>query len=177
MLSFSHILSYYSPIIGYTLTGLFILSNIITLVNPISLSASSFQTHIAHFRFQVMTEKYYSTGRGGAGNITHNKDITISPKLGPQGSNTPHINSEKVTTGRGGFGNIIKNDDPELTRKLQDVEDKPIRPTVSSKSFVGRGGYGNIISDDIYTVTSNGKQQQQKPEKKGFFNKIISQFK
>ncbi|CAH6718175.1 hypothetical protein CLIB1444_01S00804 [[Candida] jaroonii] len=125
-----------------------------------------------------MSEQYYSTGRGGAGNIAKGSGST-SPKLVPQGSNTPHISSEKLTTGRGGFGNIIKNDDPELTRKLQDV-DNGLRPVTSSKSYVGRGGYGNIIDENLaprHSNKSNKAKSDSKAEKHGFFSKIGKLFK
>lgn len=124
---------------------------------------------------------YYSTGRGGAGNIKTGDELP-SPKLVPQGSNTPMINQNKFSTGRGGFGNIVKNDDPELTRKLQDVDGKNnLQPTASAKTFsVGRGGAGNVITQqksnmshksdeaNLYTISSHGA----KTKKKGFLGKV-----
>lgn len=130
---------------------------------------------------------YYSTGRGGAGNIHKAKGSKeASPKLVPQGSNTPQLHNDVVTTGRGGYGNMMKNDDPEVTRKVQDVENNDVRPVTSNKSFIGRGGYGNIVSsnDNLYTVTSDGptgddnaENPSTKPSKKGLFHKIGNFFK
>lgn len=123
-------------------------------------------------------KKYYSTGRGGSGNIQSSEDAP-SPKLVPQGSNTPKLNNEFVSTGRGGYGNMVKNDDPKLTRKLQDVDSKPdIHPVTSNKSFIGRGGYGNFINKEsndnepnLYSVVSND------PNEKSLFQKISGFFR
>lgn len=134
---------------------------------------------------------YYSTGRGGAGNI-QTSDQLPSPTLAPQGSNTPHLYTAKISTGRGGYGNMVNNDDPELTRKLQDVDGAPSSPkddlyaVTSNRSIsVGRGGFGNMISrsrsaelpnedvPNLYTVTS---QPDKKPKKKGFLGKIKEVF-
>lgn len=125
---------------------------------------------------------YYSTGRGGAGNIKTGDELP-SPKLVPQGSNTPMISQSKFTTGRGGYGNIVNNDDPELTRKLQDVDFKhDLKVTPSSKAFsIGRGGAGNVITlqksststkseeANLYTITSHGAKITKK---KSFLGKI-----
>lgn len=137
---------------------------------------------------------YYSTGRGGAGNIKLSEEAP-SPKLVPQGSNTPAITSSKFTTGRGGYGNMVNNDDPELTRKLQDVDGKPseseLHAVTSNKSFsVGRGGFGNVISNtrsrgssngsgsnNLYAVVSNGERRRADGEKKkGLVGKVKSFF-
>ncbi|RCK60477.1 hypothetical protein Cantr_08027 [Candida viswanathii] len=131
---------------------------------------------------------YYSTGRGGAGNI-QSSDQLPSPKLAPQGSNTPYLHTAKVSTGRGGYGNMVNNDDPELTRKLQDVDGAPSSPkddlyaVTSNKSFsVGRGGFGNMVSrsrsaeqqdedvPNLYTVSSQPDKRAKK--KHGFLGKI-----
>lgn len=135
---------------------------------------------------------YYSTGRGGAGNIASSNKMP-SPKLVPQGSNTPQLRSSKVTTGRGGYGNMVDNNDPDLTRKLQDVDGpsskskgNEISVVMSNKSFsVGRGGMGNMIATGnsnnsnhlhepkLYSVTSNDKYKRKK---KGIFNKVKNLF-
>ncbi|EER32762.1 conserved hypothetical protein [Candida tropicalis MYA-3404] len=131
---------------------------------------------------------YYSTGRGGAGNIQASDQLP-SPKLAPQGSNTPYLHTAKVSTGRGGYGNMVDNKDPELTRKLQDVDGAPSSPkddlyaVTSNRSFsVGRGGFGNMISrsrstespnedvPNLYTVTSQPDKKAKK--KQGFLGKI-----
>lgn len=134
---------------------------------------------------------YYSTGRGGAGNIKKSDQLP-SPKLVPQGSNTPHLTTSKVTTGRGGFGNMVDNNDPELTRKLQDVDQEDLTKVkslelqaINSKGFsVGRGGFGNVILNSrsrsssehengvpaLYSVSSHGPKKQKK--KGGFLEKI-----
>ncbi|KAK6201323.1 uncharacterized protein RJT21DRAFT_34384 [Scheffersomyces amazonensis] len=136
---------------------------------------------------------YYSTGRGGAGNIKTSNTLP-SPKLVPQGSATPKLQTPKITTGRGGYGNMINNDDPELARKLQDVDPTPTKSpknedklysVASNKSFsVGRGGFGNVVStkssgsqhsgdqpNNLYAVTSYNDKNAHK-EKKGFLGKI-----
>ncbi|QRG37921.1 hypothetical protein FDK38_002308 [Candidozyma auris] len=133
---------------------------------------------------------YYSTGRGGAGNMKRSSSIP-SPKLVPQGSNTPAITQNKFTTGRGGYGNMVENEDPELTRKLQDVDgkktkDEDLHAVSSTKSFsVGRGGFGNVVSADnssgsgsnsnnLYTVVSQGSKHHEK--KKGLMQKVKGLF-
>lgn len=141
------------------------------------------------------TEKvYYSTGRGGAGNIKSSTSLP-SPKLVPQGSNTPQLHTNKFSTGRGGYGNMLKNDDPELTRRLQDV-DGPKSPSrenelyavASNKSFsIGRGGFGNVISHQrstnshssqgkpaLMAISSYGETLKGEPPKRGFFGKLKS---
>lgn len=114
---------------------------------------------------------YYATGRGGAGNIK-SSDTIPSPKLVPQGSNTPQLHGDKITTGRGGYGNMFKNSDPELTRKLQDVEgsskkkvENELHQVSSNKSFsVGRGGFGNVISNTKSRSSQNsGKSSDNHP--------------
>ncbi|EGW32219.1 uncharacterized protein SPAPADRAFT_55724 [Spathaspora passalidarum NRRL Y-27907] len=123
---------------------------------------------------------YYSTGRGGAGNMQHSSQIP-SPKLIPMGSNTPQLTTSKITTGRGGYGNMISNSDPQLARKLQDVDSPPpgdneLKAIASNNTFsVGRGGFGNVISHqksssssgsgdvpNLYAVTSHNKEQRKK---------------
>lgn len=126
---------------------------------------------------------FYSTGRGGAGNFKASDELP-SPKLVPQGSNTPALTTSKFTTGRGGYGNMVNNDDPELTRKLQDVDatEGEKLQTVTSNSFaVGRGGFGNVISstkshgsstgskNNLYAVVSNGDKSGKG---KGFMHKL-----
>lgn len=138
------------------------------------------------------TKHFVSTGRGGAGNITESGDVP-SPKLVPQGSNTPQLHTNKVTTGRGGYGNMVNNDNPELTRKLQDVEhqvtpkENDLYTQISNRSFtVGRGGFGNVISHtksstsqrsgglsdnpNLMAVTSRGNRRRD--HRKGFMLKI-----
>ena len=105
--------------------------------------------------------KYYtSVGRGGAGNMVHER-TPVSPKLIPMGSDTPHIpvSQPRYTSGRGGYGNMIINDDPEKARLTQDVE--PIksngsytyRPLSPYKS-IGRGGFGNMIDTAVSKPSS-----------------------
>lgn len=134
---------------------------------------------------------YYSTGRGGAGNIKSSSEAP-APHLVPQGSNTPKLTTSKITTGRGGYGNMVTNDNPELARKLQDVDEVKKSPELSAvasnKSFtVGRGGFGNVVSktrsngsstgsggNNLYSVISLGGQKDRK--KGGFVNKVKSLF-
>ncbi|KAK5779919.1 hypothetical protein RI543_002458 [Arxiozyma heterogenica] len=67
-----------------------------------------------------------STGRGGAGNMHFSNEKISSPKIIPEGSQTPNILSPVYSTGRGGAGNMRKNIDPTITRKAQDVGDVPV---------------------------------------------------
>lgn len=62
-----------------------------------------------------------STGRGGAGNI-QSSSSKASPKVVPQGSQTPNILQPVFSTGRGGAGNMRRNVDARLTRRAQDVD-------------------------------------------------------
>lgn len=86
---------------------------------------------------------YYSTGRGGAGNIAHGK--SPEPEEGQPGQDYPRIKQNVFTTGRGGAGNMRQNKDEYETRLAQDVDhdDRIIEPSRSNPSF-GRGGYGNV---------------------------------
>ncbi|KAI3403289.2 hypothetical protein KGF56_003877 [Candida oxycetoniae] len=143
---------------------------------------------------------YYSTGRGGAGNIRSTDSEQLSPKLIPQGSNTPHLTTSKISTGRGGFGNMVENTDPQLTRKLQDVDGEELNersPELqamnSNRSFsVGRGGFGNVISKsksrvsqgsasdsdqavNLYTVSSRGDKHHKK-KSSGILTRIKEMF-
>lgn len=68
---------------------------------------------------QQQQQKFASTGRGGAGNIS---DAANSPKIEPKDLETPTLKHTVVTTGRGGSGNMRTNKDPAETRALQDVE-------------------------------------------------------
>lgn len=132
---------------------------------------------------------FYSTGRGGAGNIKASS-TKPRPNMISQGSGTPKLHTDKVSTGRGGYGNMLKNDDPNLTRRVQDVDnpssqkENELYAVQSNKSFsVGRGGFGNVVTNDsslksihsdenspnLMAVTSNEKYKQQK---KGFFLKL-----
>ncbi|GCF00471.1 hypothetical protein ZYGM_003128 [Zygosaccharomyces mellis] len=70
-----------------------------------------------------MGPRMVSTGRGGSGNIQPAKS-DLSPKLVPQGSQTPNILQPVYSTGRGGAGNMRRNVDPRVTRKAQDVEQR-----------------------------------------------------
>lgn len=132
----------------------------------------------------------YSTGRGGAGNFKTSDEIP-SPKLVPQGSNTPALTTSKFTTGRGGYGNMVSNDDPELSRKLQDVDgtkEEKLQSVTSNRSFsVGRGGFGNVISNtskgssnesgnNLYTVVSAGEKKARGHKKKGLMEKVKGLF-
>ncbi|KAF4332575.1 hypothetical protein FBEOM_13622 [Fusarium beomiforme] len=90
-----------------------------------------------------------SHGRGGAGNMA---DSAHTEKTDPSKLQTPVLKGSVVTTGRGGTGNMAKNDDPRGTRKLQDVEAVPRRPS-SGAQHAGRGGAGNIFKDKETELT------------------------
>lgn len=92
-------------------------------------------------------EQYFSTGRGGAGNILRSSKSPEPQEVKP-GEVTPHIKQQVYTTGRGGLGNMRSNKNDEETRQAQDVDeqsrfDNSPEPTYSNSS-IGRGGYGNV---------------------------------
>jgi hypothetical protein len=92
-------------------------------------------------------EVYYSTGRGGAGNIARGSP-SPQPREGRPGEETPHLNAEYYTTGRGGHGNIRHNENKKEARIAQDVDEQDhfsfaAAPSTSNSS-IGRGGYGNL---------------------------------
>ncbi|KAF4445076.1 hypothetical protein F53441_11000 [Fusarium austroafricanum] len=90
-----------------------------------------------------------SHGRGGAGNMA---DSAHTEKTDPSKFQTPVLKSSVVTTGRGGTGNMAKNDDPRETRKRQDVEAIPRRPSYGAQ-HAGRGGAGNVFKDKETELT------------------------
>ncbi|KAF4999533.1 hypothetical protein FGRMN_2402 [Fusarium graminum] len=95
-----------------------------------------------------------SHGRGGAGNMA---DSARTEKTDPSKLQTPVLKGSVVTTGRGGTGNMAKNDDPRETRKRQDVEAVPRRPSYGTQ-YSGRGGAGNMFKDkevELARKTSN----------------------
>lgn len=117
----------------------------------------------------MSSEKFYSTGRGGAGNISHG-DRPQEPTFAEEGAAVPQLRSERYTTGRGGAGNIRNNDDAQVARRLQDVDGpagsvSPENPTLNGAS-VGRGGYGNVIAT----------QQAQEEEKQSFISRVKGLF-
>lgn len=83
-----------------------------------------------------MSDRYYSTGRGGAGNLQHGKPVDHEEQ------SIPHLTQKVFTTGRGGAGNMASNSSPQVSRTLQDVEDLDLAPIASPT--IGRGGYGNV---------------------------------
>ncbi|KAM5356335.1 hypothetical protein ACJ41O_002981 [Fusarium nematophilum] len=97
-----------------------------------------------------------SHGRGGAGNMA---DTAHSPKTNPSDLQTPVLKGSVVTTGRGGTGNMAKNDDPRETRKRQDVEAVPRRPSAGAQHS-GRGGAGNIFKDGEAELTRKASNEQ-----------------
>lgn len=98
-----------------------------------------------------MTTYNVSTGRGGAGNI-QKTNAKASPRLVPQGSQTPSILQPVFSTGRGGAGNMRRNVDAKLTRRAQDVEDE-------EDDFIGPQGEDDYIEplsgDNIEVAVSN----------------------
>lgn len=160
------------------------------MVSPKDVGSDQPPTHSEH---KTQDKKYYySTGRGGAGNIKSSKEIP-SPTLVPQGLNTPKLTTSKITTGRGGYGNMVDNSDPDLVRKLQDVDggksENELHAVASNKSFsVGRGGFGNVVSrsrsngsshgsgNNLYAVISQGEKREKEKKKGGFMLKIKELF-
>lgn len=116
-------------------------------------------------------QKFYSTGRGGAGNIGHGSTPS-EPTYAEEGTSVPKIKQEVFTTGRGGAGNMRSNTDAEVARKLQDVDGpagpvEPENPTLSSAA-VGRGGYGNVMAT---REAANAEKQSFVERVKGLFGK------
>ncbi|ODQ63508.1 hypothetical protein NADFUDRAFT_43828 [Nadsonia fulvescens var. elongata DSM 6958] len=132
------------------------------------------------------TNNFFSTGRGGAGNIRQGDPEQLEQKEGLPGENVPYIKQPIFTTGRGGFGNMRHNDEEgKLARKLQDVDDgedtrghelstvkSPVyndvahngRPSSNNNNYsIGRGGWGNI-------------QETKRNEKKTFMEKAKEVF-
>lgn len=97
-----------------------------------------------------------SHGRGGAGNMA---DTANTPKTNPADLQTPVLRGSVVTTGRGGTGNMAKNDDPRETRKRQDVEAVPRRPS-SGAQHSGRGGAGNVFKDTDEELTRRPSNEE-----------------
>lgn len=114
-------------------------------------------------------QEFYSTGRGGAGNISHGKKPS-EPTYVEEGAIVPELKQQIYTTGRGGAGNMRLNDDKEITRKLQDVEGPVGRVSAENPSFsgvsVGRGGYGNVMAT----------KEAQDAEKQSFLQRVKAFF-
>ncbi|CAN3375654.1 hypothetical protein DIURU_001216 [Diutina rugosa] len=148
--------------------------------------------HYLHPTTSHNKKTYYSTGRGGAGNIASVEGAPPSPKIVAQGENYPTLHTAKVSTGRGGYGNMVENSNPDFTRRLQDVDGKPeLNVVPSNKSIsVGRGGFGNITTTksaasqssnpmqqtvspevNLYTISSQGNELKKK-RNKSFLGKI-----
>ncbi|OBS27462.1 hypothetical protein FPOA_01404 [Fusarium poae] len=96
-----------------------------------------------------------SHGRGGAGNMA---DSATTEKTDPSKLQTPVLKGSVVTTGRGGTGNMAKNDDPRETRKRQDVEAVPRRPSYGTQHS-GRGGAGNVFKDKDVQLTRKASNE------------------
>lgn len=91
--------------------------------------------------------KFFSTGRGGAGNMGFGSP-DLSPTLIPEDKNVHPLHQEVFTTGRGGAGNMRSAEDEKLVQKIQDEvkpaqELDPTKPTMHNAS-IGRGGFGNV---------------------------------
>ncbi|KAF5096781.1 hypothetical protein D0Z03_001553 [Geotrichum reessii] len=114
-------------------------------------------------------QEFFSTGRGGAGNIGIGKKPT-EPTYVEEGAIVPELKQETYTTGRGGAGNMRQNDDKEIARKLQDVEGPIGRVSAENPSFsgvsVGRGGYGNVMAT----------KEAQDAEKQSFVQRVKGLF-
>jgi hypothetical protein len=138
-----------------------------------------------------MSNHYYATGRGGAGNIQKTSQ-ELKPTVVDQGAGTPTLLQPVFSTGRGGAGNMYKNTDPKIARLLQDVDPDPedhITPVISGSNghnnnmSIGRGGFGNMISPKNSASADQNKQRgkEKKQEKSsssgGFFSKAKNLFK
>lgn len=110
-------------------------------------------------------EKFYSTGRGGAGNIGFGSP-SLEPKMVPSEEVIHPLSQEVFTTGRGGAGNMARHVDKETTQKIQDevhpsIQTDPTKPTMSNMS-IGRGGFGNV----------RATREAVEEEKKSIFEKM-----
>ncbi|VVT46401.1 uncharacterized protein SAPINGB_P001195 [Magnusiomyces paraingens] len=106
-------------------------------------------TNSPHFDIDENSDvpKFYSTGRGGAGNMGFGSP-NLSPKIIPAEEAIHPLHQEVFTTGRGGAGNMAKHLDQKTVEILQDEgipspQTDPSKPTMSNMS-IGRGGFGNV---------------------------------
>lgn len=124
-----------------------------------------------------MSDEYYSTGRGGAGNVHQGKPPNVQENR--MGATTPHLTSEYYTTGRGGAGNIKKNDREGVEARIaQDVDDplNGISPSMSNRS-VGRGGYGNLQHEMSNTSTHEHQLSNNNNNEPGLLKRALNFFK
>ncbi|SCU96293.1 LANO_0E13124g1_1 [Lachancea nothofagi CBS 11611] len=96
------------------------------------------------------------TGRGGAGNVVASSEKP-SPKVVPQGSQTPNLLQPVFSTGRGGAGNMCKNVDYKLTRKAQDVDEDFISPAEDEIQPASP-------ANDLQNATSQSSRGRQAPQ-------------
>ncbi|KAI0462559.1 hypothetical protein LJB42_004053 [Komagataella kurtzmanii] len=102
---------------------------------------------------QDSQEIFFSTGRGGAGNMGKGESLP-SPKLEPQRSRISTNENELspiYSTGRGGFGNMQnKKDIGEMAHLDEEMGIAPVHSKKMSEQqqhvAVGRGGYGNVLT-------------------------------
>ncbi|KAF2499540.1 hypothetical protein BU16DRAFT_524018 [Lophium mytilinum] len=122
---------------------------------------------------QGSTERAFSHGRGGAGNIGKERRESFTS---PTDLATPTLKSEHYTTGRGGSGNIAKNDPnhPEVARLAQDVE-APLKREPEGPHHYGRGGAANVavVSEEEARVAreNNAKVRGGSEERKSLLEK------
>ena len=113
-----------------------------------------------------------STGRGGLGNMTQDKNEAneANEVVMEESSEVLHHGSEMsntVSIGRGGMGNIYNKKEKEGSN-IDDTQD--IKPTISPVFSTGRGGIGNI--------NSNGERDRRNSHNNGNDNNgIIKRFK
>jgi len=111
---------------------------------------------------QGSTDRAFSHGRGGAGNIGKERRESFT---NPSDLVTPTLKSDHYTTGRGGSGNIAKNDPqhPELARAAQDVE-PIIKREQDVRQHYGRGGAANIAAVGDQKDAKSPQKDAKSPE-------------
>ncbi|CAI6341587.1 unnamed protein product [Periconia digitata] len=112
----------------------------------------------------MATERAYSYGRGGAGNITRDdpNGQTTTADLA-----TPTLKSDHYTTGRGGTGNMARNDPnfPEIARASQDVE-APVHREPEGPHHYGRGGAANVAHPSEEEKRAAAEANRRKSEER-----------
>jgi len=133
----------------------------------VSTSSSSARYSIVEPHPSVPSSHYFSTGRGGAGNVTRAPPSTTpgTDATGPAARvnlTTPTHPRKNFVAGRGGAGNVhpsseraIFSFDEELERQLS--QDRHAAPVY----HVGRGGAGNLVGAGSRSSTSSSSASQK----------------
>ncbi|KAK5222990.1 hypothetical protein LTR99_006002 [Exophiala xenobiotica] len=147
----------------------------------VSTTSSSARYSIVEPHPSVPSSHYFSTGRGGAGNVTRAPSSTTpgTDATGPAArvnlTTTKHTHPRKsFVAGRGGAGNVhpsseraIFSFDEELERQLS--QDRHAAPVY----HVGRGGAGNLAGGSS-NRTSSSSSSSAGPSQKVWLDGSVS---